>query len=194
MVKHRPVLIQSLENLWCFLRSFVTAKCVTGYTILRLRALWRNLSAMQLYNKGKMLFLSHWFKICFDLHLISVVWSTVEMCWMARVVTAVKRWTWLVEELLWVVSVKPQTGSPINEAARAFNYCSFGHCKEKSMMSSMESERRGSSSSSFVHRADTLHKDNKKKKKPLGLVTTRASSPRHWSRASRFKALTTETS
>ncbi|KAG7514396.1 hypothetical protein JOB18_032530 [Solea senegalensis] len=53
-----------------------------------------------------------------------------------------------------VINVESQVGSPINEEAWALNYCSFCHRKEKSIMSSIQSERRRGSTR---HRADTLH-------------------------------------
>lgn len=52
-------------------------------------------------------------------------------------------------------SVKSLVGSLINELAWSLNYCSFRHCEEKSMMSSIQSERRGCSAR---RRADTLHR------------------------------------
>lgn len=64
-------------------------------------------------------------------------------------------WSTPWEELQWFVSVKSQTGSPINKMAWALNYCSFCHCKEKSIMSSIQSKRQ---SCSTLHRADTLHR------------------------------------
>lgn len=73
-------------------------------------------------------------------------------------VLKIQTWfTWSIpwEKLQRFFSVKSQAGSLINELAWALNYCSFCHCKDKSIMSSIQSKRQDCSA---LHRADTLHR------------------------------------